>query len=668
MQVGIRKMSDFLCLAFIGKQKTNMVSLLTMVLAWLLISCGGASQPNVTVQPADDAPIIQPADTSETSQDVELTIMQEHNYIYTDDDTTANILNVVNMFQFRELICCQEAMDALAVDNYALLPDSLPQLFQVYQRNDSLQIPNFITVDLMVQLSHIYESYVLRTVEEQHFAPMLTELCLALYQASVEQISKSAKEDVKKMAAFNAAFFAVPYNLLTGKSLKIPGDYQTMVEEELAYIAQQENRRRALPDLKTDFDYSVFKPYGHYTSTAGLRRYFRAWKWLQLSPYCSSDKVQLQRAVLAGMALQTAKTSSGVAAIDVYSRLYGAMGWFVGEPASASLLDVALLLKKERVAGIAAALDAKMLAKAGAVIGKASSGNFSALKHAVACRNSVCFLPQPAYMDDEVLHVIAPSTPDTSGVFSKVPDIFTNERMLRFKDWNVSSYNKRLECLLAMQQKTAPNPVFAQKQAWNRKKHETTLASWVKLKHDVLLYGVVPDHPEPLSTAAESDTLPAPVTLGYVEPALPFWTKLREWVELTDMTLKKYQLVTDTLAAQTELLHFYVALMEDAARKELNSERPDDDTYRVIAHIGGLVEDFTLSMITPQIDRWAWAEGTDKSVAVFEKIYRSSAENGVLYAATGNAGNIYVIAEIDGRLYLTKGAVFTCEYGYPRME
>jgi len=184
----------------------------------------------------------------------------------------------------------------------------------------------------------------------------------------------------------------------------------------------------------------------------------------------------------------------------------------------------------------------------------------------------------------------------------------------------------------------------------------------------VLLYGVVPDHPEPLSTAAESDTLPAPVTLGYVEPALPFWTKLREWVELTDMTLKKYQLVTDTLAAQTELLHFYVALMEDAARKELNSERPDDDTYRVIAHIGGLVEDFTLSMITPQIDRWAWAEGTDKSVAVFEKIYRSNAENGVLYAATGNAGNIYVIAEIDGRLYLTKGAVFTCEYGYPRME
>ena len=664
-------MNDILRLMVAKNHGTNMVYLWTMVLAWLFVSCGGTSETNVTIQPADDVKIIQTADTLETVQDADQMIMPEQNYIYTVYDTTANILNIVNMSQFRELICCQEVMDALAVDNYALLPDSLPQLFQVYQQNDLMQIPNFVTVDLMVQLSHVYETYLLRTVEENHFAPMLTELCLALYQVSVEQVNKATREDVKNMAAFNAAFFAVPYHLLTGKSLKLSSDYQTMVEEELAYIAQQENRHRAFPDIKTDFDYSVFKPFGHYTSTAGLRRYFRAWKWLQLAPYCSNDKAQLQRAVLAALSLQTAKTQSGEAVMDVYSRLFEAMGWFVGQPAYGSLLDVSLLLKKEHATSITAALDAKMLAKVGAMIEKASSGNTAAVKHAVVCRNSVYFFPQPAYLDDELLHAMTDATPDAPEAFPKVSDIFTNERIYHFKDWNFSSYNKRLECLLAMQQKAAPSPVFAQKQTWSRKKLETALASWVKMKHNVSLYGVIPDHREPLSTAAVRDTFPAPVRLGYVEPALSFWTKLREWVELTNMTMKKYQLTTDTLVAQTELLHNYIALIEDAAQKELNNEGLDDDTYRFIAHIGEIVENLTLSMITPKIDRWEWTAGTDKSIAIFEKVYRRDIagcpKNGDLYAATGNVSNIYVVVEIDGYLYLTKGAVFNYhEFSMPK--
>jgi hypothetical protein len=68
-------------------------------------------------------------------------------------------------------------------------------------------------------------------------------------------------------------------------------------------------------------------------------------------------------------------------------------------------------------------------------------------------------------------------------------------------------------------------------------------------------------------------------------------------------------------------------------------------------------------MIEPEIDRWDWTAGSDRSVAVFEKVFRrniaGSPSNGALYAATGNVGSIYVIVEIDGYLYLTKGAAFT---------
>jgi hypothetical protein len=614
--------------------------------------------------------------------------LQSENYIRTGCDTAANILNIVNMFQFGE-ITRQEVMDDLAVNNYAAIPDSLLQLFQTYRRNDSLQIPNFVTVDLMAQLSHVYEIYLLRIVEEKYLASMMAELCLALYSASVDQANKAVKDDIKDMAAFNAAFFAVPYNLLTGKSLKIPGDYQTTAEEELAYIAQQESRRPVLIDIKTDFDYSAFKPYGHYTRTAGLRRYFKAWKWLQLAPFCGDNKTQLQRAVLVAVALQTAKTKSGVSAMDVYSRLSGTMEWFAGQPAYRSILDVALLLKKERITNITAALDARLSAKLSAMIDQTASGN-APVKHPAVCRDGIYFVPQPAYVDEELLQAMADPAPDAKRPFPKALDVLAafgsqpafdklflddredtiwmaypdqmakmTERILRFRDWNVSSYNKRLECMLAVQQKPLYSPVFAQKQAWNRKKIETSSALWVKMKHDVLLYGAVPAHPEPLDTALP-DSLPESLTMGYVEPALPFWVKLREWLELTDKTLKKYQLTTDTLTIYSARLLRYITLMEDAARRELNRERLSDDTYRFIAHVGDSIYRFTLAMIEPEIDRWDWTAGTDKTVAVFEKAYRrhiaGSSSNGSLYAAVGNIDNVYVVVEIDGYLYLTKGA------------
>jgi hypothetical protein len=589
--------------------------------------------------------------------DYRMAQLQQENYICTDDDTTANILNIVNMFQFGE-ITQQEIMDDLAVNNYALLPDSLPQLFQVYQRNDSLHIPNFVTVDLLAQLSHVFEDYLLRTVEEEYFAPMLADLCLSLHTASADQISKTTNAAIKDMAAYNAAFFAIPYNLLTGKSLKVSDDYKALVEEELANIARQESHRPVLLDIKTDFDYSAFKPYGHYTRTAELRRYFRAWKWLQLAPYRSDNRTQLQQTVLLALALQTAKTQSGVSAMDMYARLYGAMEWFTGLPAYSSTLDVALLLKKERITTIAAALDAKLLTKASAMITEAAKGKIPAVKYPAAFRNGIYFLPQPAYFDDELLQATLRAN-DT--VWLAYPNQMAKmtEQIQRFKDWDASSYNKRLECMLAVQQNHRNSPVFAQKQAWNRKKLETSASLWTKMKHDVLLYGVIPDYPEPLPILTPPDTLmPEPLTMGYVEPALSYWTKMREWIELTDKTLTNYQLATDTLTAFSERLHRYITMMEDAAYRELNNERLPDETYRFMAHIGDSIQQFTLAMIEPEIDRWDWTTGTDRSVAVLKKVYQRNMTTDELYTATGNINNIYVIVEIDGYLYLTKGATF----------
>jgi len=56
-------------------------------------------------------------------------------------------------------------------------------------------------------------------------------------------------------------------------------------------------------------------------------------------------------------------------------------------------------------------------------------------------------------------------------------------------------------------------------------------------------------------------------------------------------------------------------------------------------------------------------------VAVVADVYTANALNnpkrGILHVATGNVNDIYVVAEIEGYLYITKGAVFSY-YEFPR--
>jgi len=60
---------------------------------------------------------------------------------------------------------------------------------------------------------------------------------------------------------------------------------------------------------------------------------------------------------------------------------------------------------------------------------------------------------------------------------------------------------------------------------------------------------------------------------------------------------------------------------------------------------------------------WDDVQGADKSIAVVADVYTANAFNNpnksVLYEAVGPAHEIYVIVEIEGYLYLTRGAVFS---------
>jgi hypothetical protein len=60
---------------------------------------------------------------------------------------------------------------------------------------------------------------------------------------------------------------------------------------------------------------------------------------------------------------------------------------------------------------------------------------------------------------------------------------------------------------------------------------------------------------------------------------------------------------------------------------------------------------------------WSDVQGADRKVALVADVYTANSSNNpnksILYEAVGNADEIYVVVEIGGYLYLTRGAVLS---------
>ncbi|MDR1667702.1 MAG: DUF3160 domain-containing protein [Bacteroidales bacterium] len=589
-------------------------------------------------------------------------VRKRDNYLTLSGESTPNVENIVNLFQYVGVID-QSVMDELAANGFALIPDSTAQLFQLYRENDEMGLPGFITSDLMLQLMHLYHACMLRTVEEERLSPVLSNLCFSLYRASLAQARKEKKEEEPAMN--NAAFFAVAYSLLTGKMPALNGEYRTKAEEELAYIEQQTDHASPLLPQKSVFPYSSLQPKGHYSRSLVLRRYYKALKWLQTASFDMSDDLQRRQAVMLALLLQ-----SDARALPSYLNLLRIMSVLQGPPACTSVADIHFCLQKERVKTLAAAMPPQKP---------------SAVMRFLSNSRAVCFLPPPFSIDGEILHQLTDPSPDAERAFPKALDVLAAfgakpafDRL--FHDFQEDTlwveYPARMTKMTDMVRKSTPNPhsLFHQwmnhllallnqppeTKAWQRKKIATASASWAKWRHDMLLYGEIPDHPEPLpAPMADSDSLPEAITLGYVEPNVLFWEKTLEWMQFTEDFLKKYQLMTPDLQLGTARLKRYLSQLKAIAEKQAVSELPDHADCRFMAHIGDSIGQLSLSMVTPTVDRWQWVKGPDRSSSVKEQLYRRTASPQTsLFAQAGSVNCLYATVEINGFLYLTRGAVF----------
>ena len=602
----------------------------------------------------------------------------------TPDDLRVNMANLINPSQLKEfdsLLC-----EHLAQDGFAIVPATHDQLFHVYEQNDYQEFPSFVTTDLYLQLYHLYFDCMLKEIEEESLIKLMTEMARNMYDVMHQQAANTNNEEIWAYANHNAVFFAVAYQLLTGKAIGTPEEQAEAKPEVEKAINAKNNFSDFMEDYKSiEYPYSLFRPRGHYSRNETLQRYFRGMMWLQSVPFGLDNPDEVAEAVVMAYALDSHPQAKQN--YDTFNKL---ITFLMGQPDNLSIPQVIAEVKKiglplEDLLANKQKMDE--LKESLKKIGDKQTRIRPAFER--TSHNKICLMPQRYQPDAEVLlNTVDYENKPTQRATPKGLDFFAAmgvsaaERILMeekqewkgFKpaldnmkkrmqeiDWNETIATQWMNTLKVLNDKGENLPYFMVTSEWDKKNMNAVLASWAELKHDAILYAK-----QPFGAECGGGGLPEPMVKGYVEPNINFWKKAIELLNNTENLLKEQHMLTQKVSEATGRLREEAQFLLNISEKEIAGTPLTDEENDQIECIGSTFENISLNLVRQPdqyLDGWSNVEGADKKVALVADVYTANANNNpnksILFEAVGLADEIYVVVEIDGYLYLTRGAVLS---------
>lgn len=613
-------------------------------------------------------------------------------------DKGVNVANLVNPYQVMEMPA--PLATQLGRNGFAIVPSDYEQLFHVYEKNDYCDFPNFVTTDLYLQAFHLYVNALTRKLEQRSLYGQVNQLCKELAFKLKEKAAKATSAKYREAALRSAAYFDVAVALLTGaKPDNLTAQYAAQIKQEVANVmAAATTVPSLIPTKGNVFVYDTFRPRGHYTRSDTLQRYFRGMMWLQSVPFIMDD----EQILLQAMVIAEAMEEKGNAPANFYDNMMHeyrdidkTIQFLMGHPDNVAISDLAALVKTygSRVEQLADNADA-MRDISARMVELSKQRTRIGPKQPSYSPYRLNFMPQRYHPDAEVMleMVDYKSQPTQRDVPSGL-DIFaamgnegaqsiltgeteatkwqgfqpTLQKMRQLMDTVktdcslATMWLKSLSYAADHEAKIKANyPYFMQNADWQRKELNTALSSWAELKHDAILYAK-----QPMGAECGAGGPPEPIVKGYVEPNVAFYAEAERM--LTEAADKlRSELLDADMAEATYKMRDMAKFLHTISLKELVGEPLTESDYNAIEVIGANFENLSLDLIrepNSYIDEWNDVQGTDRNVALVADVYTASADNNpnksVLYAAVGQADEIYVVVEIGGYLYLTRGAVLS---------
>ena len=595
-----------------------------------------------------------------------------------------NMANLLNPTQLKEFD--QQLSQHLSEEGFAIVPARNAQLFQVYEQNDYSEFPNFVTTDLYLQLYHLYIDCMLRDLEANVLLPMMVKFTREMHELLYNMERWSGfDETVNKAAHHNAAFYNIAHKLFTGEYIFDPEPGSVDIEEVEKVMKAENNFSNFMEDYKDiQFAYSLFRPRGHYTRNEALKRYFRGMMWLQAVPFGMNHKDEVLAAIQQACALKYAK--------DKYDKLDQLITYMMGPSDNLSLSQVLTEVEKSGLQMEDLLHNDEAVAKISAALEKIGNEQTRIRpKFEKTSHNKICVMPQRYQPDAEVLqemvdydnHPTLRATPKGLDFMAAMgiseaekilmeektdwKDLGKNLKQMKQRmgeiDWNENIATQWMQTLkvLNVKEKGAKLPYFMENPEWGKKDLNAALASWAELKHDAILYAK-----QPMGAECGGGGPPEPVVKGYVEPNIAFWKKAIELLNNTEQLLKKQGFLTEKIGDITNRMREEADFLLRISEKELAGQEPSDEEYDQLQCIGATFENISLDLLrdpNQELYGWDYVQGADRRVALVADVYTANADNNpdksILFEAVGDADEIYVVVEIGGYLYLTRGAVLS---------
>lgn len=511
-------------------------------------------------------------------------------------------------------------------------------------------------------------------------------------------------------------------NNLQQYSSKTPSEIFQLANSELDLVLEA-NEFKDSPlygKLKSDADsisledYSQYKPRGHYSKNSVLRSYFRALMWYGRHGFDVKSLDLTRDAALIAWQLGV-NNVNGKKVLAVWESIYLPTVFFVGRSDDLTFYDYSSLMNK--IYGNSVSLNSladasklqqfqrdaqklegpKILSEVKLYRPNEVPTKEELLKSTKGFRfMGQRFIPD-SYMFSSLTQGDEPADPETGQKLPSTPTalmvmsvlgsntadalldgwIKTNaplsdkvipkvknklkEEFQKFdqKTWTQNIYWAWLYNLLPLfEDHNDGYPMFMRNLAWGKKSLISALGSWTELRHDTLLYAKQ-SYAE-LGGGPPEGQIP-PVSKGYVEPNLPFLTRLIALNNMTKQGLDSKGLLIPGQKEKFEAFGKSLEFFKTIAEKELSDSIISDDEYEKLRTIVKL--DFP--SIVWALDGDIMTE-KDARVGLIADVHTDAVKNKILYEAIGAPSIIYVAVKDRGGARLTRGAVYSYyEFGKP---
>lgn len=602
-----------------------------------------------------------------------------------------DLSNIENINQFG--VFTPEQRKLIARNGFVAVSSKEEQLFYIYDSNEYMKIPSFVTTDSVLQVYHLFFDYSLRTLEYDKLIALLKQMTENMLKKSITVYNGVKNSSVKAAAFKNIAYFGVAHKALGNEyPLDMPDDAKKLADSEFKLVKEASGIERS-NIFPFELDFSQYKPRGHYTRNEEFQKYFKAMMWYGQVPFpvfkSSQDgkkDLNLEQIVQALLITYCMFSEyGGVSDLDSWENIYEPTNFYVGKTDDLTLYDLKNLLvsvygKEPDIEKLLEPQYTKILLKEAEKLpepqiqAKWISAN---IPSGVQFR----FMGQRYIPDSDILQNLVepiirpvPNGLDVMSVLGseRAYDLLINKykegekwegyvnafakQKSKFSKtsedtWRSNMYYGWLWTLKGLLKPFGEGyPTFMTNKAWEDKSLSTALASWSEMRHDTILYAK--------GTAAEcGGGEEPPVIKGYVEPNIDVYNRLLWLSSYSRQNLSQKGILPAELKNKMQHFEDLLQFLIKCSVKELKNEELTKEEYYQLLIYGGTIERLSTSFVDGYKGWYEISSETDRNMALVADVH--STAKGCLEVGIGPASQIFVAVPIGGKIYLARGAVFS---------